>query len=452
MARVFDLSGFLVLPFWALMVLAPGASWTRRLMAVPAVVLGPIFLYAALVLPEIPNLLPALAQPRLDEIARILSTPLGATAAWAHFLAFDLFVGRWIYLDAQERGVSRWLVSPILLLTLLFGPLGLGAYLVVRLTRAGAGGWLRRAAEGSRALTVVAGIGVLLAVAGLALSALDARTVLGASTWLKPVKFGLSVAITSLTLARLRHATPEPSRTSRRAAAAVAGLLLLELVLITLQAARGVPSHFGAATSFDVAVFGAMGAAITLAWVGMGVMGLETWRRSFPDAAFGWGVRLGFALMLAGSLIGFVMTRPTPSQMEALAAGERPALMGAHSVGVPDGGPGLPVTRWSTEGGDLRVAHFLGLHALQILPLVGIGLGRRFRPARAARLVWTAAWTYAGLTAVALVQALRGQPLSSPDTVTLSLVGVVAAVTAVGLTLAVLVEITNAPRPVHAHR
>jgi hypothetical protein len=322
----------------------------------------------------------------------------------------------------------------------------------LRSMSAGAGRWLGRAAEGSRALTAVAGIGVFLAVAGLALSAIDARMVLGASTWLKPVKFGLSVAITSLTLAWLRRATPEPSRGSGRAAAAVAGLLFLELVLITLQAARGVPSHFGAGTSFDVAVFGAMGAAITLAWVGMGVMGLETWRRSFPDAAFGWGVRLGFASMLAGSLIGFVMTRPTPSQVEALAAGERPALMGAHSVGVADGGPGLPVTRWSTEGGDLRVAHFFGLHALQILPLVGIGLGRRFRPERAVRLVWTAAWTYAGLTVVALVQALRGQPLSSPDAVTLSLVGFVAAMAAAGLVLAAVVEVRTAPRPLHAHR
>jgi hypothetical protein len=65
------------------------------------------------------------------------------------------------------------------------------------------------------------------------------------------------------------------------------------------------------------------------------------------------------------------MPRPTPAQLDAMRAGKPPAMMGAHAVGVADGGPGLPVTRWSTEGGDLRVPHFIGIHALQLLPLVG---------------------------------------------------------------------------------
>jgi hypothetical protein len=52
--------------------------------------------------------------------------------AWAHFLAFDLFVGRWAYLDAGERGVPVLLMGPLLILTLLLGPVGLGLYLAVR--------------------------------------------------------------------------------------------------------------------------------------------------------------------------------------------------------------------------------------------------------------------------------------------------------------------------------
>jgi hypothetical protein len=49
-----------------------------------------------------------------------------------HFLAFDLFVGRWIYLDSQERRISAWLVAPVLFLTLMLGPAGFLLYLAVR--------------------------------------------------------------------------------------------------------------------------------------------------------------------------------------------------------------------------------------------------------------------------------------------------------------------------------
>jgi hypothetical protein len=90
---------------------------------------------------------------------------------------------------------------------------------------------------------------------------------------------------------------------------------------------------------------------------------------------------------------------------------------------VPDGGPGLPITRWSTAGGDLRVPHFLGLHALQALPLLAWFLERRRRPA--ARPVIAAAVAWLGLVAVTLAQALRGQPLFSLDAVTLAAAGTV---------------------------
>ena len=72
----------------------------------------------------------------LAPIARLLGTPAGATIAWAHFLAFDLLVGRWAYLDSREQGLSAWAMAPVLLLTFMLGPLGFLAYLAVR---AGAG-------------------------------------------------------------------------------------------------------------------------------------------------------------------------------------------------------------------------------------------------------------------------------------------------------------------------
>jgi hypothetical protein len=83
----------------------------------------------------VPNLLALwgeLANPTLGGIAALLGTPEGATIGWVHFLAFDLFVGRWAYLDSRNHGFTAWLVSPILFLVFMFGPLGLLLYLGLR--------------------------------------------------------------------------------------------------------------------------------------------------------------------------------------------------------------------------------------------------------------------------------------------------------------------------------
>lgn len=132
MARIFSASNLLVLPCWALMIALPHWRWTRRLVESPLIVVPPSALYAALVLPRMRELGPAVANPTLDVIATGLGTPEGATVAWTHLVAFDLFVGRWIYLDSREREISAWLMAPVLTLTLLFGPAGLLLYLALR--------------------------------------------------------------------------------------------------------------------------------------------------------------------------------------------------------------------------------------------------------------------------------------------------------------------------------
>jgi hypothetical protein len=132
MEEVFRLSSLLVAPFWLLMILLPRWRLTGRVMRSPWVALGPAALYAALVAPRLLSLAPALLRPELPAIAALLGTPEGATIAWAHFLAFDLFVGRWVYLDGRGRGVSAWVTSPVLFLTLLVGPLGFLLHLAAR--------------------------------------------------------------------------------------------------------------------------------------------------------------------------------------------------------------------------------------------------------------------------------------------------------------------------------
>src|ERR1700756_5274685 len=132
MTLLFSLGNLLVLPFWALLILLPRWRWTERIMRSPLVSAAPALLYAALVLPRLGAIWPAIARPTLSGIATLLGSPEGATIAWVHLLAFDLFVGRWIYLDSQQRRLSPLLSAPVLFLTLMLGPLGFMIYLVLR--------------------------------------------------------------------------------------------------------------------------------------------------------------------------------------------------------------------------------------------------------------------------------------------------------------------------------
>jgi len=425
MSRIFELSNFAVLPFWALMILAPRARITARVLASPWVVLGPIALYAGVVLPGIAEILPLVARPELGPIAALLGQPTGATAAWAHFLAFDLFVGRFILLDARERALPGLVLSGVLLLTLLLGPLGLGSYLLLR---SGLGARVKQlwrlSYESSRPLSVLGLLSLLSAAVTSALPLVDARELGGASLWLKPTKFGVSIAIAAFTLSFLLRAISVPDAPRRRLVAIISWLTGLELAIITAQAARGVGSHFNMATPWDAALFQIMGVAIAVVTVAVARLGMYALRTRYTDAALGAGVRFGILIMVLGSSIGFVMPRPTPDQLASLRQGHVPDTIGAHTVGAPDAaGEGMPLTRWSTAGGDLRVPHFVGLHALQLLPLAGFVLGRKLRgrPALALSLTRIASLGYLGVFLTSLVQALRGQPLLAPDALTWAL-------------------------------
>jgi len=132
MDTVFRFSNFLVSPFWALMILLPRWRWTERIIRSPLVSVAPATLYATLTFPRLGEIWPAIARPTLNGVAALLGSPAGATIAWVHFLAFDLFVGRWIYLDSRERQVSPWWMAPLLFLTLMLGPAGLLLYLALR--------------------------------------------------------------------------------------------------------------------------------------------------------------------------------------------------------------------------------------------------------------------------------------------------------------------------------
>lgn len=134
METVFSASFFLVLPFWLLMVFLPTWSGTQRVMRSPWTIAPAALLYTALVVPRVSEVLAAVASPELGGVSALLGSPTGATIDWVHFLAFDLFVARWVYLDSRERGVNPLVMAPVLFLTLMLGPVGFLAYLVLRQT------------------------------------------------------------------------------------------------------------------------------------------------------------------------------------------------------------------------------------------------------------------------------------------------------------------------------
>ncbi|MGH8791575.1 MAG: ABA4-like family protein [Stackebrandtia sp.] len=129
---LFQVVFLLAAPFWALMILLPAWSWTRRIVASPLIAAPAAAVYAVGVLPMFGEAWAAVSRPELAEISAFLSTPEGTAVAWAHFIAFDLFVGRWAYLDARERGVHPLIMAPVLLLTIMLAPLGFLAYLAIR--------------------------------------------------------------------------------------------------------------------------------------------------------------------------------------------------------------------------------------------------------------------------------------------------------------------------------
>jgi hypothetical protein len=248
---------------------------------------------------------------------------------------------------------------------------------------------------------------------------------------MKPAKFAVSTGIYALTFGWLLTHLRGRATLVRRVATITAVVLALEVALIALQAGRGTTSHFNQTTTLNGWITLSTGVAILTLWVASIVVAVAVMRQRFESPALSASLRWGLGVTILGAAVGIYMAAPTSSQMDTLRTGVRPAYIGAHSVGGADGGPGVPVVNWSTEHGDLRVPHFVGLHALQVLPLLGWALARSRRrsDAERARLLHVAGASYAGLTAVLFWQALRGQPVLEPDALTWAALGLWAALT-----------------------
>lgn len=242
--------------------------------------------------------------------------------------------------------------------------------------------------------------GLSLALAGMALAgmAVDGRVLGEANVWVKPLKFALSFVIYFATLALVVDRMGAAARRGwalRIALGVTVAAMLGEMAYIFASAGQGVASHFNVADPFRARMYSLMGVgAVAL----MLVVALVGWLAGRDRAGtMGPGLRLGVRIGFGGAT---VLTLVTAGVLGA---------NGGHFVGVPGAGAGtLPVLGWSTEVGDLRPAHFLALHAMQAVPLLGLLADRRGWPR--AVVAW-GALAYAALTLAVFVQALAGRPL-----------------------------------------
>ena len=282
-------------------------------------------------------------------------------------------------------------------------------------------------------LAIGAGLSVValgVAVAGLIL---DPTQITGAPAWMKPAKFCFSIAIYLLTMRWILSFVRGHARLLLVLSVGIVVGLIAEIALVELQVVRGTTSHYNEATDFDAGVFYAMGGIVTVVLIATVAAGVLALRQRGIDSGLAVGLRWGIAVCVLGMLAAVTMI---------FNKGWNDS--GGHTVGAVDGGPGMPITDWSLEHGDLRIGHFVGLHALQLLPLLAWGLLQftGWDARTRSRLLNIAGVTYTAVVVLLVWQALRGQSLLQPDAVT---VGAVAIVAGVAVSAAALV-VRRAPR------
>ncbi|MFE7846539.1 hypothetical protein ACFUTX_15245 [Microbacterium sp. NPDC057407] len=278
-------------------------------------------------------------------------------------------------------------------------------------------------------LALAVGMTALAVVCGV-LALVDPREILGQNAWFKPLKFAVSIAIYAVTLAWLIGQLRRWQRAAAVAGTIVVIALVAEIVIIVWAAAAGTTSHFNVTTPLNTTLWSIMASSIAVVWIVTLLIGIALFVSPTPDAARNLAIRAGVVLGLAGMAVAFLMTGPNADQLD-----DFQGIAGAHAVGVPDGGAGLPFLGWSTEGGDLRVPHFVGMHALQVLPLTLLALellSRRVPVLRDVRVRWrimlVVSLAFAAVLGILTWQALIGQPVIAPaGPVLIALVGVLVA-------------------------
>ena len=283
------------------------------------------------------------------------------------------------------------------------------------------------------AAAAVAALGVV-AAGGLVI---DDRQLLNQPIWTKTFKFSISFALYTMTLAWMISLMPKARRWGWWMGTLVAVGLGGDIMLMVIQMiGRGRRLHFNQADETDRLIHNLLATGAYGAFVATAVIAVLLSCQRLADKSLGSAIRAGLGVALAGMAMATLMFTPTPEQQAIRDSGHKSQIMGSHGVGVPDDAAGLPIVGWSVDGGDLRVAHFVGLHAVQLIPLLAIGLLALARRQQALRsslvrrnLIRVTATGHLGLVAVLTWQAQRGQSVVHPDGATvLALTGLAALV------------------------
>jgi hypothetical protein len=276
---------------------------------------------------------------------------------------------------------------------------------------------------------------------------LDDRLLLGESVWLKPLKFGFAMGVYALTLAWLLGKLTKGRRIGWWLGTIFAVAGVLDVGAVAYAAANGTFSHFNentdpvARTVQTAFSFGIMPLLLTTLVIAVLLLIQRIGDRTLTRA-----LRAGLGLALASMVVALWLSTSSGETPRTVtdANGHQVSMIGAHGIGDPDGN-GMPVTHWSMTGGDLRVPHFLGMHAIQVLLLI-VGvlsiLATRtawLRDDRVrARIVGVAALGYTGVFAVLSWQAKRGQSVAHPDQATMIALAGVAVLSLVSVTAVVI--------------
>jgi hypothetical protein len=231
-------------------------------------------------------------------------------------------------------------------------------------------------------------VNLVLASVMVVLIFMDERQILGINPWIKPLKFFLSIAVLSWTMGWILWYL-DARKTVMVYSWILVITMLVEMVAICLQSFRGTTSHFNISNAFNGMVFGKMGIGILTFTIATAVICFLYFRqRKFNlSPVMLWSFRLGLLFFLIFSIEGGVMI----------------SLM-RHTIGLKDGAEGLPFVNWSKYAGDLRVAHFFGMHSLQIIPIAGYYI------CSGKRQVFLFSGLYFIWVCVLLIQALNGKP------------------------------------------
>jgi hypothetical protein len=347
---LFSVCNTLVLPQWLLLLFAPRWKWTQRLRDSYILPLLLAIIYGYLILTHIGTAENG-GFSTLLQVKNLFANDFLLLAGWIHYLAFDLLVGSWMARDARQQGVNHFLVVPCLLFAFMLGPMGFLLYQVIKrlyvqnLCLMKMRNFFSHLHQRNPWLSVTGWIHVVLLLVFLLLMPFDSRIVTSVNPWMKPAKFALSIIIFAWTMACLLYYLRDKPHKIKRYSLLFAITLYVEMAIIAVQAARGTTSHFNVFSSpLNAILFSVMGIFITINLVVTIALFIDFLiQKTTLSSSMLWAIRLGLLVMILGSLEGFTMIK-----------------LFSHTVGAADGGPGLPVVKWSTVAGDLRIAHFLG--------------------------------------------------------------------------------------------